>query len=130
MNRLDNAGWSGIWIGIAFCLLLSFCSDAPAQGIDFQNPPAPDWPKLEKRYHYGDITMCTAKLGITTIACAFANFDLNVCDMYFPAAPVMRRIVLHEEAHCDGYDHPGETMMHDGWEAHKKWLKEQAAVPR
>jgi hypothetical protein len=122
MRRLDNAGWSGFWIGFACCVLLSFCSDTPAQGIDFTTPPAADWPILKKVYHYGDITPCTAALGITTIACAFADFDTGTCHIYLPAAPVLRKIVLHEEAHCDGYDHDGETSLHDRWEKHKKEL--------
>lgn len=102
-------------------LLLCLPTWAFAQGIDFTRPPADDWPKLEKVYHYGDITICTSNHGITTIACAGPNFQEGRCDIYLPVSP-MRFVVLHEEAHCDGYDHYGDSIMHDAWAAYKKAL--------
>lgn len=91
---------------------------AHAQQIDFTNPPAADWPALKKVYHYGDITICTSKLGITAIACATPDFPNSICDMYFMSRP-HRFVVLHEEAHCDGYDHYGDSIMHDNWNRYK-----------
>lgn len=110
----------------AIAAITIFASPARAQGIDFTRAPAADWPKLEKVYHYGDITVCTAPLGITTIACATPDFPNGLCEMYFPAV-VLRRVVLHEEAHCDGYDHYGDSIMHDAWTAYKKYLEERKA---
>jgi len=103
-------------------LLLLVCvpSFAFAQGIDFTRPPAPDWPNLEIVKHYGNITICTQPLGITTIACATPDFKNNKCDVYLPSAPVLRWIVQHEEAHCQGYDHYEDSVMHDAWENYKK----------
>lgn len=90
-------------------------------GLDYSTPPPADWPTLAVSRHYGKVSEHCAQLGIGTLACAVVDFDNNTCDIYWPSSPP-EWMIRHEEAHCKGYDHYGDSIMRDAWAQHRQKL--------
>lgn len=97
--------------------------------IGAAEPPA-DWPKLviqHVRIPFDDMISVCAKAwknpSAPGRACALIVFKSSTCyivdSIEFPMSPYVRR---HEEQHCGGHDHAGETTIRDAWE---KWKKSQ-----
>ncbi len=83
------------------------------------------WPALRVFEHYvpgHEIRERCAQYvayGKTPLACAEFRFEAGRCDIWYSAdAPLARRVIEHERAHCQGYDHPGETTLLERLQQH------------
>lgn len=101
-------------------LLLAGCGTLTS--MDWGRAPA-DWPELtenvavvdEARLRAGCVGIKYAP-GARPVDCAWVNFTKRTCTVYVLAS--MPDALEHARGHCRGYDHPGETIMADGW---AKW---------
>lgn len=104
-------------IVLLIVLLLSGCTT-----IGHQPPPA-DWPQLEViKHRVSNVEMrdqC-ARYVTMPIACAIVTFWRNVCHIYLDVDNTTDEIEEHEDMHCKGWDHMGETIFRDAWEAYKR----------
>jgi hypothetical protein len=75
------------------------------------------WPELAVVEHYVPHKAMHARCsrwtnGLTPLACAEFDFAAARCDIYYSAERrPSRELVAHERLHCQGYDHPGESVM-------------------
>lgn len=117
----------------AACIALSACAT-----IDVSDKPAPDFPHLRvieswPVTHEVFLHDCGARdpipLVIVVKGCAVPDFAAGTCHIYYdPPKWITQGVEFyawdwlrnHELAHCAGYDHPGETEMHDRWTAYKR----------
>lgn len=78
------------------------------------------WPELRVIEHYvSDDAMrerCSkyVSFGMLPEACSEFNFVRGECHIWFSRDyPPALYVVRHEQLHCQGYDHPGDTTMRD-----------------
>lgn len=95
--------------------------------IDTDRAPPIDFPQLNivvhEVSHKEMLTVCEGTQ--TTLACAFTHFGTGTCDIWYSKyAPPTKKVVIHEELHCKGYDHPGESRIRDAWEYYKHNTKD------
>lgn len=109
-----------IYLALAGCATITH-GDAP-----------PDWPQLKRveiRTSFLEVQrLCAvARANMTPIAmalsfglvaqCALINFSAGTC---FKVRPIDETDGdEHEEEHCQGKDHVGETVLRDAWQAWK-----------
>lgn len=96
----------------------------------------PNWPEMTVKVHVipeGEIhTRCAvlippwAKLlGAVTLACAYFNFDENICEVYVSPTTTIRTY-QHELEHCRGGDHNGILRSaYERWKAYRKTRGEE-----
>lgn len=95
----------------------------------YEHNAAKDWPKLTirdnvvsgwqvQRHCYQYVPLALKLLGVFPMACAEINFDARTCDIWraYDASPEM---IEHEQIHCAGGQHPGDTTLTDAWTAYK-----------
>ncbi len=85
-----------------------------------QGAPTPGWPALKVTSHYVPhkqmIERCAPYVGYGSLpdACAEINLKAKTCDKWFSADfPPSVAIERHEQEHCEGYDHIGESALAD-----------------
>lgn len=125
---VDHSGlpWY-LWLALgiaAMVVALSGCATL----IDEHTAPR-DWPTLTVKdnvvsgfevigrcYKYQQTYM--KLLGSIPFACAEINFAELTCNIYraYDASP---EILEHEQIHCRGGQHPGDTTLEDAWRAFK-----------
>jgi len=100
-------------VAILFLLFLNGCTMIGHRKVE-------GWPQLAIHEHYvphaqmRDRCVKYAPWGTSPEACAEFNLAERRCDLWFSADfPPPAFFVKHERMHCDGYDHEGETNMHD-----------------
>ena len=103
----------------ALALLLSGCST-----IDYSRQPPADWPVLQERivHDFSMTQQCAGALFPITVSfgCALISFVNGTCTIYLASdAP---EVLVHERAHCAGYDHVGASSARDAWVAFKAWM--------
>ena len=100
---------------VFLCVLLGGCI---LPGIDWETPPPADWPLLAVKYYEMSIDDIATRCPnvVLPVGCAVVNFALSECYVY--TATSTPWIVEHEEKHCLGYDHYGDSTMRDAW---KQW---------
>ena len=85
--------------------------------------PPPDWPVLriiERIAAQGELqSLCRSPWYVYVSACAIPDFDARTCLIVYNGLPDVS-VVQHEWAHCEGWDHVGETTLTDRWSAWKK----------
>lgn len=104
-------------------LLLTGCAT-----VDTHTAPA-DWPLLTVRDNvvsgaevlrrcYKYVPLAAKLVGTIPMACAEINFAALTCDIWraHDATPEM---LEHEEMHCSGGDHPGDTSLAVAWRNYK-----------
>jgi len=123
--------WLRFWLLLALamlaCALLGACTV-----IDKDVPPPADWPALAIHVHKvkgGELikecwpaeSLFMQLNGALPSGCAWINFARNRCDVYLPSYVDHDGYALnHELEHCHGYDHYGDSTMHDAWAAWKQ----------
>lgn len=111
---------------VLMALLISGC--AHFDSIDYNTKPPKDWPDLTIRVHTvtkEQILQACNKVVPFPQACASINFYFKTCDVYVPEGAARDFFIRHELAHCNGYDHVGETALRDAWEVWKKENKKE-----
>lgn len=103
-------------------LFLFFLLSACASTIDYSNPPSPDFPRLniiERITVENELKLhCSPPPpGKVLLGCAEPDFTDGECFIWYYDTPA-EWVKKHEHAHCRGYDHPGESTIHDDW---KRW---------
>lgn len=108
-------------LGLALLLPLAACA-----GIDYDNPPPADYPRLrvEVVYHLDVGPTCrllglTPDPGMRLLGCATADYANMTCTIHVERDPPAW-VMQHEYAHCRGYDHPGADTFRKGWQLWKK----------
>ena len=98
----------------ALAALLAACST-----ID-QHAKVPGWPQLRIVEHFVPDAQMRSRcakympLGLFPEACAEFYFDRGECHVWYSADFRPQPYVMeHERLHCEGYDHPGDTTLHD-----------------
>jgi hypothetical protein len=92
--------------------------------IDYSYAPPSDWPKLDERITYADLEttrrFCNPPKLIRDriISCAVMSFEYGLCMIY--VRPGDEDALKHERAHCDGFNHVGESKTQEAWE---KWKR-------
>ena len=92
-------------------------------GIDWDRKPPADFPHLkiiERLVDHKEVLFQCGTKQDSVIGCAIPNYDWMNCTIYIDKHTDVRRAEIHENAHCRGYDHHGESQIRDGWE---KWKK-------
>lgn len=110
-----------------YLLLALLCASAHASEIDWNKPPPADWPTLTQKVLYVSAydfeTYCKPdepNVG----GCAIPYFDLNLCMIYVrDDLQFYLALLTHEEGHCDGKDHYGESAMADKWAVWKRRVR-------
>ena len=111
-------------IAITAVLLTGACTM-----IDTQRAAPDDWPRLALYEHHvpvGELwRQCYPAMGLwaklilaTPEGCYKLSFDRMRCDMYFFKGYEDSRVTQHEQEHCAGMDHPGDSTLHNAW---TKW---------
>ncbi len=120
--------WKTIITVIIFFFLGGCTTTAPINirwsEIDMHTLPPVDFPKLSIVVHQVSHTemleRCQDALW-KPLACAETNFKNMVCDIWYSDdVPPTKAIIDHEELHCKGYDHVGESSIRDAWEKYKQ----------
>jgi hypothetical protein len=97
-----------------FVLLLAAC----ASYIDTSRPPPADWPQLKETIvpttRVEVMRRCPNAASYNPAGCALIYFAERQCVILDAGADL-----AHERMHCRGYDHYGETAVHDAWERYK-----------
>ena len=118
---------------LLLCLaLLTGC----ATMIDEHQAPPPRWPSLEVRDNivgiweiqkrcYKHVNLGWKLLGGFAGGCAEINFADRTCNIY-RAYDASEEWLAHEEAHCRGYSHVGETWAADALRAYEAYVAGQA----
>lgn len=114
--------------------LLSGCATL----IDEHQPPPKDWPDLmildnvvsgwevQKRcYQY--LSLPFKLIGGLAMACAQVNFEERTCNIY-RAEDASANIIEHEQMHCRGLSHPGDTWAEDALRNWQAYLAGQAVA--
>ena len=107
------------------CLLLSGC----ATMIDEHREAPKGWPLLTVRDNvvsgwevqrrcYAYFPLTQKLIGSFPMACAEIRFDLATCDIW-RAHDASPDIIEHEQLHCRGHSHPGETWAEDALRNYK-----------
>jgi hypothetical protein len=75
------------------------------------------WPTLEVVEHHVPHHVMRdrcAPYGTAPLACAVFDLPARTCTLWFSVDfPPADWVLRHERMHCEGYDHVGETNMHD-----------------
>lgn len=112
---------------LAVCFF-SFSGLAVANEIDLNRPPPGDFPMLKVIEHYVPQKEMHARC-ITSawnaIACTDVIFERGEANIWFSNDPMPdKATVEHEYLHTKGYDHIGETTLHDKWKEYKERVVE------
>lgn len=97
--------------------------------IDYTKGPAPNWPDLKIEIQHGSQEAITRLCeehggGKNSVACAVVSFVYRTCTIYIPKQHVIYdRILVHEKAHCRGYDHYGSTVLRDAWKKYQQGMR-------
>lgn len=92
--------------------------------IDNRPPPA-DFPTLKTTIHvvpYAEMgAQCNKFSSFLSInfACALWDFTQMTCDIWL-TPDSSKWIVDHEQLHCLGHDHIGDSTLRDSWEYFKR----------
>lgn len=95
----------------------------------YEHNAAKDWPKLTIRdnvvsgvevirHCYQYVPTWAKVLGTIPMACAEINFHTRTCDIW-RARDASEDIIEHEQIHCRGGEHPGDTTLTEAWIAYK-----------
>jgi hypothetical protein len=121
--------------GRLLCALAIFAACAMTGGcatlIDEHKPAPNGWPTLQVRDHvvsgwevqrqcYEFLPLTQKLLGGFPMACAKIDFLANSCDIYH-AHDATPEVLEHEQMHCRGHSHVGDTWAEDalrGWHAY------------
>jgi hypothetical protein len=119
-------------LGASRPLSMALALVAPACAMIGHEPPPSDWPSLKRVVIETEnapqmIDACVRRglkvigYGIfTTVgACAHADFCTMTCTKVWPKG-ASETTKMHEEKHCEGRDHPGETTFKNAWAAYKR----------
>jgi len=97
-------------------LLVSACANA--RDIDAGRAPPADWPQLEESIvpttRAEVMRRCPKAAKYRPAGCALIYFAPRQCVILDAGADL-----AHERMHCRGYDHYGESAVHDAWERYK-----------
>ena len=102
------------------CLALSACA-----GIDYSKAPPVGWPELDIVVIPQNLKEVQVTCGndfwpeVQINACVRVNFEDKICRI-FTSNKNNITLMKHEEAHCLGYDHPGDSLMTYLFEQSKK----------
>lgn len=105
-----------------------------------QHEKVAGWPQLRLVEHYvpdAEMRSRCAKyvpFGFLPEACAEFYFDRGECHVWYSADyPPTQYVMRHERLHCAGYDHPGDTNLHDvlaRYEAGRRSAAAGSTAPR
>lgn len=106
-------------------LMLAGCTSAPTYRIttpiDYRAMPPADWPKLEERISYADVSTVRRwcnRPASQIHGCAVVSFRYGLCMIYLSNKEPA--LIEHERAHCAGYAHAGEaSVVRAAWERWK-----------
>lgn len=117
MSRMFKQLMIGFFCGISGCATVISHEPAPA-----------DWPALTRSTHYvgifelqrqcySSIPLIWKLLGGFAMQCVQIDFAARTCTKYRPENTTDGDD--HEEDHCDGRDHVGESTLRDAWAMYK-----------
>ena len=104
-------------------LLLTGCATKLVD-IDYNQPPASDWPALKEVVVYVPELdgRCRGLIHSGAQGCAVVNFNGKVCVIYLASKDPA--LLEHERAHCRGYDHAGRVnranIAWEHWKAERR----------
>lgn len=96
------------------------CLTAGCSTLVADNAPH-DWPglKIEYRTATSGAALYRACDRMLAQACAKIDFKALTCTLWLPPEP-SPELIAHEEGHCRGMDHPGDTNLRDAWARRKE----------
>ena len=113
-------------LAVGFCLMVCIILLITGCSVIGNRPPPYDWPKLMVHRHvvpHSEMRVaCSQYVPWHSAAesCAVIYFDLKECHIYLSLDFPSLAVAEHEEKHCKGWDHLGDTTLLDAWEWYKK----------
>ena len=109
----------------AYAAMLPMLANCGIVPIDVHQPPEADFPELVVVTHVVPqqvmLEQCAATNRTGPLACASVDLDTLMCTIWYSAdVPPTSEIVEHEQLHCKGYDHVGESTIRDLWQKFKQ----------
>ena len=114
---------------LGVCIVAFFLLHGCATLIDEHKPAPKGWPILRvsdnivsgwevQKHCYGYLPLAQKLIGSFPMACAEIRFDLGTCNIW-RAHDATADILEHEQMHCRGLSHPGDTWAEDAWQAYQ-----------